>query len=127
MSEDESASEEEEAAPQAKPAPKPKATPKPAKATPKKEAAPAEEKEKAQEDPAAKVPAAQLKADVEAIMDKMNDEELGQMTAKTIIQALKEQYKFEVKSRKAEIKEVVHAYADRRLGSGAQAAAAGDA
>lgn len=110
-----------------KKAPTPKAAPKPAAATPK--SAPAEKKKKkeeeaaAAEDPVSKISPAQLKTDLEAMLSKKSDQELTEMTAKIILNALKEQYGFEVRSRKAEVKEMAQVYIEGRLGGGEAAAA----
>jgi hypothetical protein len=93
-------------APTAKPSKAPATKPSKAPAA-ERAAAPAEE-----DDPALKVPAAQLDADVRSMLAKMSKEELAAMTAKTVMTALQAQYGFAVRCRKREIKEIAQAYAD---------------
>lgn len=68
----------------------------------------------APEDPAVKLSSDELKADIVSFLSKLNGEELGVMTAKSIMAMLKEHYGFEVKSRKAEIKVLANEYAASR-------------
>jgi len=77
-------------------------------------------------DPASRIPSTQLKSDLEALLREKTDEELTEMTAKIILNALKEQYGFEVRSRKSELKEFAQDYIDSRLEGSAAAAAAAD-
>ena len=105
--EDEEMEEEEEE----EVVPKPKARGSAGAGTQKKK-----EKEVAkEEDPAAALSAVQLKEDIETLAGKLTDEELGQLTVKLMLGRLQEHYGFEVRSRKAEIKGLLHAYAESRL------------
>ncbi len=91
-----------------------KATPKSAaakKATPSKKAStPAEE-----EQPVMKLSLDTIKADVEGLLSKMSDEELGMLTVKTLLAKMQEKYGFEVRPRKSDFKAAMHAYAEVRL------------
>ncbi len=117
-SEEEDASESEE---EVLPTKKAKKTPTPApakkaKTTPKsaakKVASPAAEKE---EQPVMKLSLDKIKSDVEGLLSKMSDDELGMLTVKTLLAKMQEVYGFEVRPRKSDFKAVMHAYAEVRL------------
>lgn len=117
--EEESASEsEEEVLPtkKAKTAPahtkKEKDTTTPKSAAAKKAAAPAAKQE---EEPVMKLSLDKIKSDVEGLLSKMSDDELGMLTVKTLLAKMQEIYGFEVRPRKSDFKAVMHAYAEVRL------------
>jgi protein DEK len=100
--------------------PAPKAT-KEKKATPKSAAAkkaPTPAKKSAaeeEEQPVMKLSLDKIKTDVESLLSKMNDDELGMLTVKTLLAKMQEHYGFEVRPRKSDFKAVMHAYAEVRL------------
>lgn len=119
--------EEEEVAPKKAKTPKPtpkKATPaakKKEKSTPKsaakkaptpKSAAPAAEEE---EQPVMKLSLDKIKTDVEGVLGKLTNDELGMLTVKTMLAKMQDFYGFEVRPRKSDFKAVMHAFAEVRL------------
>lgn len=118
-SEEESASEsEEEVLPTKKVKTTPgagkkeKGTTTPKSAAAKKAAAPVAEEE---EEPVMKLSLDKIKSDVEGLLSKMSDDELGMLTVKTLLAKMQEFYGFEVRPRKSDFKAAMHAYAEVRL------------
>ena len=90
------------------------------------EEAPVGEEEGKVKDPAAGIPAEELKADVEAVLGVIPQEELGTVSAKSLLEALADKHGFSFKSRKAEVKQWAQEFVLAKM-EGAGGAAEGEA
>lgn len=70
---------------------------------------------KEKEEPVMKLSLDKIKSDVEGLLSKMSDDELGMLTVKTLLAKMQEFYGFEVRPRKSDFKAAMHAYAEVRL------------